>query len=197
MFHIFRQHPGFWLVFHNKNTLSPAFFTWKLIFFTAPSPDHTFSGEGDTRGYPSHVPPSCTLATWLPALFGHPVLCMKPYLDLIQQRPLTHHTSLLCLRHADITHFLHIFAFHRRLGLHLLQLVFEMRNHLSPLLKLRITILFHPGDLFLQLTNFLPTFLLSVHSKTQILHASILLSDIARGRRTEPGGRLEVHPRRR
>ena len=97
------------------------------------------------------------------------------YRNLVLQCLLTHETFLLRLSHADVAHLLHILAFHRRLGLHLLQLVLEMSNHLPSLLKLRLPVTFHLRDLLLQLTYSLPTFLLSVDSKTETRHATILL----------------------
>ena len=83
------------------------------------------------------------------------------YRNLVLKSLLGHDASLLRLRHAHVADFLDVFSFHRSLGLHLLQLVLEMRDHLSPLLQLRFSVPFHLRDLLLQLANFLTTFLLS------------------------------------
>ena len=52
-------------------------------------------------------------------------------------------------------------AFHARLGFHLLQLVFEVSDHLVALLHLTVLLLARVHDLLLQLPHAPPTFLLS------------------------------------
>jgi len=64
------------------------------------------------------------------------MLLIGNYRDLVLQRFLGHGASFLCLCYADVADFLHVFVLHRRLGFHLLQLVLEVCDHLTPLTEL-------------------------------------------------------------
>ena len=96
----------------------------------------------------------------MPPLWTPLSLCATSYRNLVLQRLLRHHASLLRLRDADVADLLHVLGLHGRLGLHLLQLVLEMGDHLRALPHLRLLVALHLRNLPLQLAHPLPTVLL-------------------------------------